>query len=172
MTTLKAFRWFWAWDDDREEAWLREMAQKGWHLREIQFINCYTFESGAPREIVYRLDFMTNSKDKPGYLQLFQDAGWEYVLQYGSWQYFRKEAVAGVAPEIFSDKESKAQKYQRLLIILVVLLPLYINAINLVNKREGVAFEIFTFVLFLFLILYGYAMVRLFTRVNQLKKRL
>jgi len=29
MTTMKQFHWFWAWDDEKEENWLREMAQKG-----------------------------------------------------------------------------------------------------------------------------------------------
>jgi len=29
MTTMKQFHWFWGWDDEKEENWLREMAQKG-----------------------------------------------------------------------------------------------------------------------------------------------
>jgi len=27
--TIRVFRWFWAWEDDREEAWLGEMARRG-----------------------------------------------------------------------------------------------------------------------------------------------
>lgn len=172
MTTMKVFHWFWAWDDDKEEAWLRKMAQKGWHFQSASPPGNYTFESGQPRDYVFRLDFFRDDKEKPNYLQLFLDAGWDYMGEMNNWQYFRKEVVDGVAPEIFSDNESKAKKYQRLLFILVALLPLYVNAINLVNKRSGAAFEIFTFLMFLFIILYGYAIVRLFTRVNQLKKRL
>ena len=56
MTTLKKFRWFWAWDDEKEEQWLREMAQKGWHLLSVSIPGNYTFEQGAPKGYVYRLD--------------------------------------------------------------------------------------------------------------------
>ncbi len=172
MTTMRLFHWFWAWDDEKEEAWLGEMAQKGWHFKSVTMPGFYTFQKGAPRHDVYRLDFFTDYKAKAGYLQLFMDTGWEYLGEMGSWQYFRQTALKGEVLEIFSDNESKAKKYQRILLILVVILPLYINAINLVNKRSGTVFEIFTFTMFLFMILYGYAIVRLFTRVNQLKKRL
>lgn len=96
------------------------MSRQGWHLREIQLLNRYTFESGAPGEVAYRLDFMTNPKDKQDYLQLFQDAGWEYALEYGSWQYFRKAVTTDEVPEIFTDNESKAKKYQRILVLLVI----------------------------------------------------
>ena len=27
----KVRKWFWVWDDDKEEAWLRIMAIDGWH---------------------------------------------------------------------------------------------------------------------------------------------
>jgi len=169
---MNTFRWFWAWDDEKEEAWLREMAQKGWHFQSVSLPGNYTFESGQPRDDFYRLDFFTDSKAKANYLQLFLDAGWDYLGEMGSWQYFRKTASDGQILEIFSDNESKSKKYQRILLFLVVFLPIYINAINLVNKRSGTFFEIFTFVMFLFMILYGYAIVRLFTRINQLRKRL
>ena len=35
MTTMKQFHWFWGWDDEKEENWLREMAQKGWHFKSV-----------------------------------------------------------------------------------------------------------------------------------------
>ena len=28
-TITRQFRWFWAWDDDKEEAWLRDMSNQG-----------------------------------------------------------------------------------------------------------------------------------------------
>lgn len=174
MTTQKIFKWFWTWEDEKEETWLREMAQKGWHLREIQLLNRYTFESGAPGEVAYRLDFMTNPKDKQGYLQLFQDAGWEYVLEYGSWQYFRKAVTAGEAPEIFTDNESKAQKYQRILPILVIFVVVLSPALSTPDllTRYGwfgaVAYGL-RFLIFLLMLI---SLLMLIRRLGQLKKKL
>ena len=171
MTTMTEFRWFWAWDDEKEEAWLREMAQKGWHFREVGFPGYYTFEKGEQRDDIYRLDFMINHKDKADYLMLFADAGWEHAGQYGSWQYFRKTIQGGEAPEIFTDNESKSKKYSRIILILVVILPIYINSLNILNRREGASFEVLTFILALFMFLYVYAMIQLIRRITQLKKK-
>ena len=69
MTTMKQFHWFWAWDDEKEEAWLREMAQKGWHFQSVTPPGNYTFEKGEPRDDVYRLDrFVDNQNSKADYL--------------------------------------------------------------------------------------------------------
>ena len=72
MTTITKYHWFWAWNDDKEEAWLRQMAQQGWHLSQVGFPSFYTFEQGAPRDVAYRLDFFTGGKDKADYLQILQ----------------------------------------------------------------------------------------------------
>lgn len=172
MKTLKKFHWFWAWDDDKEEAWLREMAQKGWHFKSVTMPGYYHFEQGEPRNEFYRLDFFIDAKAKADYVQLFLDAGWEYLGEMGSWQYFRKTAQGNETPEIFSDNESKSKKYQRILFILIVLLPIYINFINLLNKNQDTLSQLLTFLMFAFMLLYGYSIIRLGTRVNQLKKKL
>ena len=31
--TKTVFRWWWAWDFDKEEQWLNQMAQFGWLIR-------------------------------------------------------------------------------------------------------------------------------------------
>ncbi|MBI5293994.1 MAG: DUF2812 domain-containing protein [Chloroflexi bacterium] len=172
MTTLKLFRWFWAWDDEKEEAWLRGMAQKGWHFKSVSLPGNYTFEQGEPGDFVYRLDYFTEKKDILNYLQIFQDAGWEYMGEMNGWQYFRKHAVAGEELDIYSDNESKAKKYQRILFILVAILPiLMINVINL-NKMTDSFAQALTFFFFVFLIFYSYAIVKLGLRVTALKRKL
>ena len=172
MTTMKQFHWFWAWDDEKEEAWLREMAQKGWHFKSVTLPGYYYFEKGEPRNDFYRLDFFINPKAKADYLQLFLDAGWDYLGEMGSWQYFRKTASDGDVLEIFSDNESKSKKYQRILLFLIVFLPIYINAINLLNKRQDTFTLVLTFFMFMFMIFYGYGIIRLGVRINQLKKKI
>jgi hypothetical protein len=172
MSTIRKFKWFWAWDDEKEETYLREMALEGWHFKSVTFPGYYTFENGEPRNDFYRLDFLSNYKDKENYLQLFKDAGWSHVGEYGSWQYFRKTALEGEIPEIFTDNDSKVKKYTRVMTFLVIFFPVYSIMLITLSKAEGLFYEIVTFICFLFVLLYAYAMVMLLRRIGQLKKKL
>ena len=117
--TIRKIKWFWAWQDEQEEAWLRSMSQRGWHLSSIGLPCIYRFRAGEPQDYVYRLDYQTLKKgDQQDYLQLFSDAGWEHLCHMSGWHYFRTEAIEGEAAEIFTDVESKVAKYKRLLIFL------------------------------------------------------
>ena len=172
MTTMTKFRWFWAWNDDKEEAWLRQMAQSGWHLTQLGFPGFYTFEQGAPRDVAYRMDFFSGTKDKSDYLQLFRDAGWEHVGEYGSWQYFRKPVVAGEADEIFPANESKIQKYQRVIAVLVIATSMMVVVIsNNLSRAEGLIFDIARIFFFLIMLLLSYGILMLLRRIRQLKRQ-
>ena len=170
-SNIRKFKWFWAWQDEAEEAWLREMSNEGWHLTGIGFPTIYSFESGEAKDYVYRLDYRSHWKmDKEDYLQLFRDSGWEYVEQMAGWHYFRQLSQPGEELEIYTDAESKIEKYQRLLAFLgILILPLIISLINLQTRPyEWVEFLlVFIFLLFL---LYVYAIVKLWLRINQLKR--
>ncbi|MBN1667673.1 MAG: DUF2812 domain-containing protein [Anaerolineales bacterium] len=173
MTTMKQFRWFWAWEDEKEEAWLREMALKGWHFVSVSLPGNYTFELGEPRDDVYRLDYFAGQKkDKSDYLQLFLDTGWEYKGEMNGWQYFCQQAVNGELPDIYSDHESKARKYQRIMLIMVIFLPIYMNLIFIGSRHQNELAAVVSIILAAFLLLYSYILVRLLMRVNQLRKKL
>jgi hypothetical protein len=168
---MRKFKWFWAWQDEDEEAWLREMSNQGWHLSGIGFPTVYSFQSGLPENYVYRLDYRSHWKmDKEDYLQLFNDAGWEYVEQMAGWHYFRQAAQPGEELEIYTDAESKIEKYQRLLAFLAILmLPLFISLINLRTRPYEWASFLLVFIAALF-VLYVYAIIKLWLRINQLKR--
>lgn len=172
MKTNTKTRWFWAWEDEKEEQWLREMAQEGWHLIKPEVFGRYTFEQGEFQDIVYRLDYNAGTKDKAEYYQLFEDAGWEFVDEMGGWQYFRKENTDGDTLEIFTDNESKAKKYSRVLIYLTIFLPIFI--IFMTNlSQSGVPWVQAVSVIFgVLMFLYAYAMVRLLIRIGQVKRKL
>jgi hypothetical protein len=172
MEEIKQFRWFWAWADEKEEAYLREMALDGWHFKSVTFPGSYTFEKGEARDDFYRLDFLSNYKDKDNYLQLFEDADWSHVGQYGSWQYFRKTADKGETLEIFTDSESKQKKYGRILLYLIIFMPIYTILLTRVNETSSTFYKIITLAMFLFHLLYIYAMLMLIRRISQLKKKL
>ena len=171
MKKMRKFKWFWAWQDEDEEAWLREMSNQGWYLTGIGFPTIYSFESGEPKDYVYRLDYRSYWKmEKEDYLQLFLDAGWEYVEEMAGWHYFRQLAQPGEELEIYTDAESKIEKYQRLLAFLgILMLPLLIGLINLRTRPYDWISFVYAFVAVIFL-LYVYAIIKLWLRISQLKR--
>lgn len=166
----RRWRWFWAWQDEQEEAWLGEMARSGWHLRSVAFPNRYEFDRGVPRDVAYRLDFHSGSKDMAEYLRLFADAGWEHVGQYGGWQYFRVEAHPGEAPQIFSDNATKAAKYRRVIGLLVALLPMVLFWTTRLGVAGGPLGFAYGLAGLLFLLVYSYALIQLIRRVGELQR--
>ncbi len=171
---IQKFKWFWAWNDEKEEAWLEQMASEGRHLCGLGLPGNYSFESGAPRKDVYRLDYIINQKDYQNYLQLFNDAGWEHIGKMGGWQYFRKPYQGDLVPEIYTDDTSKAQKYQRVLIFLVILLPVLLMFITKPAIAGSSLFDFYSIlktIMGFFLIFYVYAMLRIFRRILQLLKK-
>ena len=169
--SMRKFKWFWAWQDEAEEAWLRKMSNEGWHFSGMSMPTIYKFKSGEAKDYVYRLDYRSYWKmDKEDYLQLFRDSGWEYVEEMAGWHYFRKLARAGEELEIYTDAESKIGKYQRLLAFLgILMLPLFFALFNLRDTPYSWVSTIQVFIFLLFL-LYVYAIVKILLRINQLKR--
>ncbi|SFB09715.1 MULTISPECIES: DUF2812 domain-containing protein [unclassified Bacillus (in: firmicutes)] len=110
--TKKVFKIFFAWQDNKEEEWLNDMAVQGWGLKKYALY--YEFEKIEPTNYVYKLDFKAGNHDMDEYKAIFEDAGWEHVAQYGGWHYFRTVGVQMASPDIYSDSESKIQKYKSL----------------------------------------------------------
>ena len=164
-------KWFWAWQDEQEEAWLREMSKSGLHLDAVTFPGSYRFFEGEPEDYVYRLDYQAlKTKDKDSYLQLFEDAGWEQVGEMGGWVYFRIKSKSGETPEIYSDFESKSGKYQRIITYLAILLPIIFILRPDMSGRYGIFSAIVEGIFAVLMLLYAFAMVQLFRRIDQLKK--
>ena len=167
---IKKFKWFWVWQDEREEIWLAEMAQQGYHLEKVSLPGYYYFQVGEPGSFIYRMDYQSlKTPERENYLQLFADAGWEHVGDMTSWVYFRKQVQPGAEPEIYSDVESKISKYQRIIAYLVIFLP--IMFVIKPNGRDHMTLGLVVEGLFLILMfIYIFAMIQLFRRVSQLKE--
>lgn len=169
-TRFRKFKWFWAWQDHEEEAWLRQMAQQGYHLATVVFPTIYEFTHGEPGDAIYRLDYPdVKKKDIPAYLQLFQDSGWEHVDEGMGWYYFRKITDSGSTDEILTDAESKIQKYKRLLAFsIVIMISLMVVFLPRLTQTDGI------FVLNLLgwalLLIWIYIVMRIFNRIQQLKR--
>ncbi len=174
---VQKHRWFWAWEDEKEEAWLREMAKSGLHLAKPSPFGLYSFITGQPHDFAYRLDFQpaSKNKDRDSYFQIFKDAGWEHVGEMSGWQYFRKEVKDGEVPEIFTDNESKILKYQRLLGYLVIFMPIWIvilvnGSISRVSRYGGTFALIVKLLMFTLICFLGYAVINISRRIRQLKR--
>lgn len=80
---------FFAWQDGKEESWLRSMSKQGWALKKYNLF-VYTIEKIKPTDSIYKLDYKTTKNDDLiEYMTLYKDAGWEHVTQFFGWHYFR-----------------------------------------------------------------------------------
>jgi hypothetical protein len=167
------FKWFWVWQDNAEERWLEKMSHQGYHLTSVSLPCIYTFTKSEPVNYAYRLDYRRfSNREKRNYLQIFRDAGWEYLGEMAMWQYFRKQEKADEINEIFSDNASKIAKYHRVLsylgllwiILLFLVLDRFISLPPSLPWWGNV--HVFTLVV---LTLMTYAIVRIFLRIRQLR---
>ncbi len=168
----KVIKLYFVWSEDKEEQWLRNMANQGWHLKKASLFN-YTFEKGEPKDFVYQFDFrMNSSKDEKEYLDLFKESGWTLINRLGGWYYFRKIYKEGEQNEIYSDKESLKQKYKKLLgFLLLTGFPLFFNFLTILRPYGQSSFYKYfwpfnTFILVLWL----YAFIRIFFYIKKLSR--
>jgi hypothetical protein len=166
---FRKFKLFWAWQDHEEEAWLRQMAQQGYHLSSLVFSTIYEFTHGEPRDVVYRLDYTDVKKSEfDSYLQLFQDAGWEYLDGWAGWHYFRKPADSEHANDIYTDAESKIQKYQRMLTTFIIFPILLAWPLMQISKADSIPLLNCVYILLALFWIYFFASI--FLRIQQLKR--
>jgi hypothetical protein len=161
-----------AWQDDREEAWLMEMARQGLHMKTYNGFGGYTFDLGLAREDVYRMDFISlGGKERARYLQLFADAGWTHICGVSGWQYFRKPAGDGGPDEIFSDNTSKIEKYRRVIALYLIIGMIMLINFNTTRAQGGPFFDIVRFLFFLIGIFFTFSLIKIWRRMEALKKR-
>jgi len=167
---ITRIRTFFVWSEKKEQAWLEEMSRKGWHLKKASFWR-YTFEKSKPVNFVYQFDFrFGSSKDVEEYLGIFREAGWELISRSGGWHYFRKPFREGEQNRIYSDRESLKKKYRTILAFLLITgIPLFHNFL-IIFRRPGLTgfYQYFWPVNTLFLILWIYAVIRIFLYMKRL----
>jgi hypothetical protein len=176
--TKKVVKVIFAWEDEKEEKWLEEMAAQGWKL-ETAAPYVYYFRKSEPEKVVIRLDYkMTLDKDYQEYLSLFRDAGWELVVTFANWHYFRISPQNNETPEIYNSSRAKAQKYRRLLALFVPFLPIYIFLLNpakgllYLGEHVSSVFEIALGILWLIIILFFIiVIIRLIIKIRKLESQ-
>lgn len=130
------YKWFWAWEADREEEWLADMARQGWALAGVGYAT-YHFERCAPNEYIVRLELLDRLPDDPRsreYIDFVESTGAEYLGSMVRWSYFRKKAAEG-GFDLFSDIDSRIRYLERVLRLLIPLtVPVTLNLWNSVKN--------------------------------------
>lgn len=125
-------------DYEREALYFREMHAKGWKLRKVSysillFVVKYTFEKCQPEQVSYQLDFYPmKTSERTSYLQLFKDCGWEHIIDFNGFSYFRK-LHSGIESdtefEIYNDATGKLAMVKRILIMRMLPILLLFSAL-------------------------------------------
>ena len=118
----KEFRWFSIMDYDKEGEYLSERHREGWKFYTVTFPGIYTFERCEPEEVVYQLDYnKEGKKNQDEYVQMFKDCGWEYVMDFNGYSYFRKPvSQMQQKEEIFCDDMSRLDLLNRIFVSRVI----------------------------------------------------
>ena len=151
MKTKKEFRYFSIFNHEKEQAYLQEQHRHGWKFWKVTGLGMYHFVECDPEEVVYQLDYNPEgSAHKEEYQKMFADCGWEYILDYAGYSYFRKEVSEdGMAEEIFCDEDSRLQMMERVLkgrmlpllvLFFCCLLPQFINSLLIYHSYFLAAF--------------------------------
>lgn len=127
---------------EKEEAWLRKMAEQGYEFTAKNFFGGYGFRQAQPKDTVFRIDYrqFKSRSDYQDYLTLFEDSGWKHIAgSKGSGiQYFR-QSNPGADDDIFSDQASKAGRYKRLSSVWLSLACCYLPlAVVMLSNRQDI----------------------------------
>lgn len=108
-------KFFKAWDFDKEEQWLNQMAAQGLALTGVSFCR-YEFEETTPGAYTYRLELLTESTRHPesqNYIRFVEETGAKHVGTYSNWVYFALPADLGPF-DLHSDMDSKVRHLKRI----------------------------------------------------------
>ena len=161
MANITVHRWIWAWDFDKEEEWLNDMAAQGWVLDGIGYCT-YHFRSCEPGEYMVRLELLDGSihmQKNREYITFLEETGVEVVGNWLKWVYFRKKTSEG-GFDLFSDIDSRIRHLGRICRLFIILaLANCSAALNAMTNRFAAPFSIFN-MLCILMLAYGVMQIR------------
>lgn len=176
--TKRVVRYFGAWEAEKEERWLNQMALQGWLLTDVTSM-LYRFRRIKPKNWAYQLDFIELSGDELlDYQQLFEDAGWEYITNLTHWHYFRADGDTN-PQRIHTDVQSKINVFKRVRRMLLLaglpsLTSLWYFPMILFSGRAGDGIIPFLIAMYLLVLtaigLVGYSLVRVNREIKRLEE--
>lgn len=159
-------------DHEKEEKWINDMAEQGWHLQKFwSFV--FIFEKGEPGAYIYRNEMVLARKND--YLAFLETMDIERVHHFAIWYYFRKKRVDGPF-KIYTDPTDKIRylaKLNRVFIVgcLANLFAVIMNGVNLFQSNDYVIPILFVIVFnFLVAVLCSVAIRKNTIRKKKLKE--
>ena len=93
METKKVSKFYSIFEHEKEEKFLRDMHKSGWKFLKVTGFGVYHFVKCQPEDVVYQLDYNQEASSNKGeYIKMFSDCGWDYLLDYAGYSYFRKSS--------------------------------------------------------------------------------
>jgi len=161
-------------DYEKEEQWVNEMCQQGWHLKKFGIAN-YQFEKGKPDEYIYRNEMLSGlgTKDKiDEYIDFLKETGIELVSKSSTWVYFRKKKEEGPF-ELYSDTSSKIQYLNRIIYLFTFFAIInYFFGISNFIKPFNMLLTVIAILNFLVAILITLPLYKVYKRRKTLKTKL
>ena len=166
MKTKKEFKYFSIFHYEKEQEYLRARHREGWKFVKVTGLGVYHFEACTPEDVVYQLDYNQEGLEhKDEYVQMFRDCGWEYLMDFVGYSYFRKPAAQmDGEEEIFCDDQSRLEMMERvfkgrmtpvLVLFCAVLLPQFI--LNLVVYHNFLLAVMYAGILVLYVAVFAYS---------------
>lgn len=168
-------------DYEKEAAYLSAMHKKGWKFVYVSMPGFYHFVKCEPEDVRYQLDYNQDGmKNKEEYKQMFADMGWEYILDFMGYTYFRKPVSEEEGDEeIFCDDDSRWDMVKRIfrgrivpliIVFFCCLVPAMTRAIWHFGNRDD-AFAEALVPIAVFVILYVSIFIRFTVKYFSFKKK-
>ena len=133
------YKWFWAWDFEKEEKWLNEKSAQGLQLIDVGLCR-YTFEEDQQGRYQYRLEILNNHPSTAkniAYIRFLEEMGVEHVGTLFKWIYLRRKASEG-SFDLYNDLDSRINHLKRIsnLFFWILLINLFALCLNLANSIQ------------------------------------
>nr|WP_277351299.1 DUF2812 domain-containing protein [Bacillus sp. RO1] len=177
------------WQIAEQEAWLSDMATKGWELTKMNLLTAH-FKKTPPQTITFKTDiFKEPINQNPDQLEQYEQAGWKYVASRGPLQFFQNNPESSVM-ELHLQPIQQAQTiillretikisafYIILLLLIGVFLAVTILTLNPVRNYLKVEFisptlQILIFIGTLFTLIKGFIHLKRLIKILQSNKRI
>lgn len=169
-------KWFWAWDFEKEEKWLNEMATKGLVLVAVGFCK-YTFEECIPGEYNIRFELLNNAPinvESERYIEFVEETGAEYLGSVMRWAYFRRKTDNGKF-NLYSDNASRIKYLNRLLTLIGCIslsnISIGLSNISIHFGRENYSNLICGIISLSLGLFIGYGFLKVYLKKRELKKQ-
>jgi hypothetical protein len=169
---MKQIKWFWPWQDEKEEQWLNDQALNGFTLNAIIFPSTYVFTDDHSKKSVCYLDYYDRKKeDLQEFMFTRNKAGWFFIGTMHGWHYFVTNKAE--EPSVLRDaiEQNKKEKYLRQMGLLARFMPIIIIWFPIVSRSlSSPQYELTAVLAATIGVIYSWLTIKVYQRIVQLRK--